>query len=47
LREALRSGVSDAELKQILLTAVAAKPEGHHLNEGVAVSGRGMSQIGG
>jgi len=26
---------------------VAAKPEGHHLNEGVAVSGRGMSQIGG
>lgn len=47
LREALRSGVSDEELKQIILTAVAAKPDGHHLNEGIVVSGRGMSQIGG
>ncbi|MDH7489302.1 MAG: GTP 3',8-cyclase MoaA [Anaerolineae bacterium] len=47
LREALRSGVSDEELKQIILAAVAAKPDGHHLGEGGAVSGRGMSQIGG
>lgn len=47
LREALRSGVNDEELKQIILSAVAAKPDGHHLNEGIAASGRGMSQIGG
>lgn len=47
LREALRSGVDDAELKRIILSAVAVKPDGHHLNEGIAVPGRGMSQIGG
>lgn len=47
LREALRSGVDDAELKRIILSAVAAKPDGHHLNEGIGVPGRGMSQIGG
>lgn len=47
LREALRGGVSDEELRQIILTAVVAKPDGHHLDEGVGVSGRGMSQIGG
>ncbi len=47
LREAMRGGVSDDELKQIILAAVAAKPVGHHLDEGIIVSGRGMSQIGG
>ncbi len=47
LREALRSGVGDEELKQIILSAVAAKPDGHHLDAGISVSGRGMSQIGG
>lgn len=47
LREALRSGADDEELRRIILSAVAAKPDGHHLNEGISISGRGMSQIGG
>lgn len=47
LREALRAGVSDEELKQMLVSAVAAKPERHHLAEGSIPEVRGMSQIGG
>lgn len=47
LREALRSGISDEELRSLFLSAVAAKPERHHLLEGASPDGRNMSQIGG
>ncbi len=47
LREPLRSGISDEELKTLFLSAIVAKPERHHLVEGVAPGGRSMSQIGG
>lgn len=47
LREALRSGISDEQLKELILSAVAAKPERHHLEQGSAPVGRSMSQIGG
>ncbi len=47
LREPLRSGISDEELRSLFLSAVAAKPERHHLLEGSIPGGRNMSQIGG
>jgi cyclic pyranopterin phosphate synthase len=47
LREALRAGTSDEDLKQMLVSAVVAKPERHHLAEGRVPESRGMSQIGG
>jgi cyclic pyranopterin phosphate synthase len=47
LREALRAGISDEALKQMLVSAVVAKPERHHLAEGSTPEARSMSQIGG
>jgi cyclic pyranopterin phosphate synthase len=47
LRETLRAGASDDDLKQMLVSAVAAKPECHHLAEGSIPEARVMSQIGG
>jgi cyclic pyranopterin phosphate synthase len=47
LRPALRAGVSDEELRGLMLHVVAHKPERHYLAEGQQVTGRGMSQIGG
>lgn len=47
LRNPLRSGASDEELREIFLHVVANKPERHYLAEGQKVMGRGMSQIGG
>jgi GTP 3',8-cyclase len=47
LRESLRSGASIEELKGLIQQAVARKPKGHRLNEGISPVGRTMSQVGG
>ena len=47
LRGALRGGASIEELKVLIQQAVARKPKGHRLNEGVSPMGRTMSQVGG
>jgi cyclic pyranopterin phosphate synthase len=47
LRTAIRSGASLAALEQIVRHAIAVKPWGHGLPEGVLPTVRGMSQIGG
>ncbi len=47
LRAALRAGAGDAELAELLLAAVRAKPTGHALSRGVAPEERSMYQIGG
>ena len=50
VRKALRAGNGDgglARIGQILLTAVAGKPTGHHLLEGRSTRDRSMYQIGG
>lgn len=47
LRAPLRSGASVAELKEIIQKAVAAKPERHHLAEGIGPFGEAMAHIGG
>ena len=47
LRESLRGGASIEELKGLIQQAVARKPKGHRLNEGISPTGRTMSQVGG
>jgi cyclic pyranopterin phosphate synthase len=47
LREPLRSGASDAELKGLIEKAIAGKPQGHHLAGGTKHEGRPFSQVGG
>ncbi len=47
LRAALRGGADDGALRELLLRGIAAKPSGHHLDEGQAPTGRQMSGIGG
>jgi cyclic pyranopterin phosphate synthase len=47
LRAALRSGVDDDELMQIIRHAVAIKPWGHGLPDGILPTVRGMSALGG
>ena len=47
LRESLRQGASPEEVSQLIRQAVAAKPERHHLAEGVLPKGRPMRQMGG
>ena len=47
LRAALRAGVDDAELMQIVRHAVAIKPWGHGLSENILPTIRGMSALGG
>ena len=47
LRAALRAGVDDAELMQIVRHAVAIKPWGHGLSDNVLPTIRGMSALGG
>ena len=46
IKERLRSGLSDAELKELLISAAALKPEHHHLAEG-EITRCQMQQIGG
>ena len=47
LKGPLRSNAEKQEIKQLILKAVANKPEHHRLVEGVAPAKRNMSQIGG
>lgn len=47
LKEPLRSGASDAELKRLFLEAVKKKPQGHTMNEDHWNQPRMMYQIGG
>lgn len=47
VRQALRSGGGQAEVREILLRAVGLKPTGHRLDEGVSTRARAMFQIGG
>lgn len=47
LRAAVRSGATQDQLEQIIRHAVAVKPWGHGLPDGVLPTVRGMSQIGG
>jgi cyclic pyranopterin phosphate synthase len=48
LREPLRSGVSDAEIKELIVATILDKPKGHGISEDGAGSCHGqMSRIGG
>jgi cyclic pyranopterin phosphate synthase len=47
LRAAIRGGASQEQVEQIIRHAVAIKPWGHGLPEGVLPTARGMSQLGG
>jgi cyclic pyranopterin phosphate synthase len=47
VKRALRAGRGQAEVEEILLRAVAGKPTGHRLDEGVSTRSRAMFQIGG
>jgi cyclic pyranopterin phosphate synthase len=47
LRGPLRQGASSGEIRHLIEEAVAAKPWGHHLAEGIASQKRAMPQIGG
>jgi len=47
MKQPLRSGISSAELKQLIEEAVARKPLRHHLAEGYMPKDRPFSQVGG
>jgi cyclic pyranopterin phosphate synthase len=47
VKAALRGGGGEAEVARILSHAVAAKPTGHRLDEGISTEDRAMFQIGG
>ncbi len=47
LRSALRAGASPEDIKQLILRAVASKPEGHRVSQGVVGQRRLMTQVGG
>jgi cyclic pyranopterin phosphate synthase len=47
LRTPLRSGASDAQLRELIAQSVASKPDRHHLGEHQRPLGRAMAQIGG
>jgi cyclic pyranopterin phosphate synthase len=47
LRSALRAGAPPEGIKQLILKAVAAKPEGHRVSQGVVSQKRPMTQVGG
>lgn len=47
VKKALRSGGGEEAVAAILGKAVAAKPTGHRLDEGLSTEGRSMFQIGG
>jgi cyclic pyranopterin phosphate synthase len=47
VKQALRSGGGVAAVQAILARAVAAKPTGHRLDEGISTERRAMFQIGG
>ena len=47
LKQSLRNGVSSAELKQLIETAVSRKPLRHHMAEGKIPKDRPFCQVGG
>ncbi|MCK4452483.1 MAG: GTP 3',8-cyclase MoaA, partial [Anaerolineae bacterium] len=47
LRTPLRQGATIEDIKHLIVEAVRAKPERHHLDEQVIPQGRAMSEIGG
>jgi cyclic pyranopterin phosphate synthase len=47
VKQALRTGRGQRAVEEILLRAVAGKPTGHRLDEGVSPRARAMFQIGG
>lgn len=47
LRSALRANASSEDIKQLILRAVASKPEGHRVTKGVIEQKRLMTQVGG
>jgi cyclic pyranopterin phosphate synthase len=47
VKRALRGGGGAAEVADILLKAVGAKPTGHRLDEGISTEERSMFQLGG
>jgi cyclic pyranopterin phosphate synthase len=47
LRDAMRAGATDDELREVLRSGIWRKPWGHGLAEGERTTIRGMSQIGG
>ena len=47
LRSALRAGASPEDIRQLILKAVASKPEGHRVSQGVVGQKRPMTQVGG
>jgi len=47
LKTPLRQGVTIEEIERLIVEAVRAKPERHHLSEQVIPQGRTMSEIGG
>ena len=47
VKAALRGGGGEAAVAEILGRAVAAKPTGHRLDEGISTEDRAMFQIGG
>jgi cyclic pyranopterin phosphate synthase len=47
LKEMLRRGGSDDDLRQRILAALASKPDAHHLGDGNRPRQRRMAQIGG
>jgi len=47
LRTPLRKGATIEDVKRLIVEAVRAKPERHHLSEGISPHERAMSEIGG
>ncbi|TEU22363.1 MAG: GTP 3',8-cyclase MoaA [Anaerolineales bacterium] len=47
LRTPLRQGADLAEIRELLIRSIGAKPERHHLDESVSPRERAMSEIGG
>jgi cyclic pyranopterin phosphate synthase len=47
LRSALRAGASPDDIRALILKAVASKPEGHRVSQGVVGQKRPMTQVGG
>jgi cyclic pyranopterin phosphate synthase len=47
VKAALRGGAGESRVVEILSRAVAAKPTGHRLDEGISTEDRAMFQIGG
>lgn len=47
LKSALRGGASTDRIKRLILEAIASKPEGHRVAEGLLLQRRSMTQVGG